>query len=135
MNFINTTNIKQFSQASSQSQQVIKNKGFLLLHEEFTKNGWYLVENEFNHIVYEKEARKCSQFTIDIFDSHIKVNVPIGNTDYSYSTKFAEYFRAQEFLLMHLNAMEESIKELRNKQNSLNDNDNDNSNYEEDTQE
>lgn len=90
--------------------QTIKNKGFLLVHEEFTKHGWYLAENEFNHIVYEKEGRKCEQFTMEVFETYIKVNVPIGNTNYSYTIKFVDYFKAQEFLLMHLTAMEEAIK-------------------------
>lgn len=99
---------------NNQKHQTIKNKGFLLMHEDFIKAGWYLAENDFNHIVYEKEGFKCNQFTIDIFENHIKVNVPIGNTNYSYSTKFAEYFRAQEFILMHLNAIEDAIKEKYN---------------------
>lgn len=111
----NSNSFNTTQKPNPHSQQVIKNKGFLLLHEDFTKAGWYLAENEFNHIIYEKEGYKCNQFTIDIFENYIKVNVPIGNTNYSYSTKFAEYFRAQEFILMHLNAIEETMKERFNK--------------------
>jgi hypothetical protein len=127
MNFINK--FEQAKDIIQHKQQSIKNKGFLLVHEEFTKLGWYLAENEFNHIVYEKEGHQCDNFTVDIFDNHIKVNVPIINTNYSYSTKFAEYFRAQEFLLMHLYAINENIKEKKNKKH-LSDNDNSNENNE-----
>ena len=119
MNFIHAF---EQSKTQTQRQQIVKNKGFLLLHEEFLKRGWYLAENEFNHIVYEKEGYKCDQFTIDILENHIKVNVPIGNTNYSYSTKFAEYFRAQEYLLMHLNAIEEAMKEKINRKKQSDDN-------------
>ena len=67
--------------------------------------------NDFNHIIYEKEGHKLEQFTIDVFGNYIQVNVPIGNTNYAYSVKFTDYFKAQEFMLMHLTLVEEGIKE------------------------
>jgi hypothetical protein len=76
----------------------LKNKGFALLHELFTENGWHLVKNDFEWIIYSKPGHETDLFEIRIDKNTIFVSIPIKNSAYQYKTTFNDYFQASEYL-------------------------------------
>lgn len=78
----------------------IKNKGFAILHELFIENGWHLVKNDFEWIVYSKLGHETEFFEIRLDKNCILVSIPIKNSAYQYRTSFKDYFQASEYLEM-----------------------------------
>jgi len=76
----------------------LKNKGFALLHELFTENGWHLVKNDFEWIIYSKPGQETDLFEIRLDKNNIFVSIPIKNSAYQYRTTFNDYFQASEYL-------------------------------------
>lgn len=96
-------NAEKFSPIINQIYSSPVNKGFLAVHEEFVKNGWNLVRNEMNLVVYNNPSQVFDDFTAFIESNNIEVSVPIVSTTYSYTVKFTTYFAASEYMLTHLN--------------------------------
>lgn len=87
-----------------------KNKAFMILHEDFIMNGWSLIINKNDHLIYMKNGYACDEFNINIKSkNNIQVIVPISNSNISYKTSFNNYFSACEFISMHLKFYEENI--------------------------
>jgi hypothetical protein len=76
----------------------IKNKGFLILDEIFKNNGWHLLKNENDWIIYTKTGDETNYFEIKILKDKIHVSVPITNSIYQYNAIFKNYFEASEFI-------------------------------------
>ena len=74
------------------------NKGFLLLHELFTKNEWVCIKNELNRITYTKIGYETSIFELRVDESRIYVSIPVKNSPYQYCTSFKDYFQACEYV-------------------------------------
>jgi hypothetical protein len=87
-----------------------KNKAFMILHEDFVINGWDLITNKSDSLIYTKNGYGCDEFIINIKSKNdIHVTVPISNSNISYRTVFTSYFSACEFISMHLKKYEEDI--------------------------
>lgn len=98
----NTNNTKEFI--------LPKNKGFMLLHEEFIQNGWIMNINEKNRLVYTKKENNCDEFIILINKkNNINVTIPVANSNIAYTTTFNSYFCACEFITMHIKNYELSL--------------------------
>ena len=76
----------------------IKNKGFAILDQMFTENGWHLYKNEMNHICYTKFGNESDVFEIKIDVKNIHIGVPIKNSRFQYNTSFNDYFQASEYV-------------------------------------
>lgn len=85
-----------------------KNKAFMILHEDFVMNGWNLITNRNDYLVYTKDGYNCDEFIISIKSkNNIQVTVPMSNSNICYRTSFNNYFSACEFVSMHLKLYEE----------------------------
>ena len=87
---------------SMHSETLPVNKGFLTIHQDFEKNGWKLVNNQMNFLVYNNSLQPLDDFIVAIENNKIKVSVPIAATNYLYTTIFNNYFSATEHMLTHL---------------------------------
>lgn len=76
----------------------IKNKGFAILDQMFTENGWHLCKNEMNYICYTKFGNESDVFEIKIDAKNIHIGVPIKNSRFQYNTSFNDYFQASEYV-------------------------------------
>ena len=76
----------------------IKNKGFSVLDEVFTENGWHKVKNEPDHIIFTKLGHESDQFEIRIDKTQVHVVVPLRNSSFAYTTSFKSYFEASEYM-------------------------------------
>ena len=74
------------------------NKGFLLLHELFTKNSWVCIKNELTRLTYTKVGYETSIFDLRVDESRIYVSIPVKNSPYQYCTSFTDYFNACEYI-------------------------------------
>ena len=83
--------------------QTLNNKGFVLLDQIFKENGWYLIQNEPNHICYTKFGHETDLFDIQIDAYGIHVSIPLKNSPYQYNTNFNEYFLACEYIETRFN--------------------------------
>jgi len=103
---------------------VLSNKGFSTVHEEFMENGWSLKNNDKDLLIYSKSERALDDFTIKVTPSNILVSVPISNSNYLYSASFTDYYKACDFVSLHLNHIETHYKVISKK-----DDDDENDNY------
>lgn len=93
-----------------------KNKAFMLLHEDFIMNGWNLITNNNDCLIYIKNNRVLDEFIINISSKNkIYVTIPVSNSNVSYRTSFNSYFSACEFISMHLKHYEENINIINKK--------------------
>jgi hypothetical protein len=76
----------------------IKNKGFSVLDEVFTENGWHKLKNEPNHIIFTKFGHESDQFEIRIDKTQVHVVVPLRYSSFAYTTSFKSYFEASEYM-------------------------------------
>ncbi len=76
----------------------IKNKGFFLLDQIFTENGWKLVKNQLDNISYTKNGNELDYFEIKINPNNITVSIPIKNSPFQFCTSFKDYFQTSEYL-------------------------------------
>jgi hypothetical protein len=83
---------------SSSTEEVVKNKGFLFLHEMFVENGWNIIRNEMERISYTKVGHETSYFDIQLSKSEVHVCIPLKNSSYQYCTSFKDYFQASEYV-------------------------------------
>jgi hypothetical protein len=81
----------------------VKNKGFALIDGLFKENGWHLIKNEFEWIVYTKAGHETDLFEIRIDKNNIFLSIPIKNSSYQFRTSFNNYFQASEYLEMRFN--------------------------------
>jgi hypothetical protein len=92
-----------------------KNKGFMILHEEFIQNDWIMTVNEQNRLVYTKKENNCDEFIILINKkNNINVRIPVANSNIAYTTTFNNYFCACEFITMHIKNYELSFSVTTN---------------------
>jgi len=76
----------------------IKNKGFILLDEMFTSNGWHITTNELTCVCYTKTGYETEFFEIKVGQNKIYVSVPVQNSIFQYTTSFKDYFTASEYV-------------------------------------
>jgi hypothetical protein len=79
-------------------QSDIKNKGFAILDSTFKQNGWHLIKNEMNWIIYTKLGDETSYFDIKISQDKILASLPIKGSRYQFVTSFKSYYDASEFI-------------------------------------
>lgn len=91
----------------------VTNKGFSIVHEEFIENGWELKKNEKDLLIYRKDDRPLDEFTIKVTPTNIIISVPIVKTNCSYSVSVNDYFKACDFISLHLKNVESHYKEIR----------------------
>jgi len=90
----------------------VTNKGFSIVHDEFMENGWKLKKNEKDLLIYRKDDRPLDEFTIKVTPTNIIISVPIVKTSYSYSVSVNDYFKACDFISLHLKTVERHYKEI-----------------------
>ena len=76
----------------------LKNKGFPFIDALFRNNGWHIIRNDFNWIVYSKFGHETEFFEIKIDSNSVHVSMPIKNSLFQYRTSFDNYFNASEYL-------------------------------------
>jgi hypothetical protein len=81
----------------------IKNKGFVLLDTLFTENGWHIIKNEENWLVYTKPGFETEYVEIKIGIGSISVSVPVKNSPFQFKTSFSNYFQASEYVESRFN--------------------------------
>lgn len=57
----------------------------------FQNIGFVSVKNELDNVIYVKPGFELDEFEIKMTGKHIKVKVPVVNSDYEYSTMFESY--------------------------------------------
>lgn len=75
----------------------IVNKGFIILDALFTENGWNIIINEPNWIVYTKFGHETECFEIKIDKLSVSVSIPLKNIPFQYVSTFTDYFQASEY--------------------------------------
>jgi hypothetical protein len=93
----------------------IRNKGFMMIHDEFQTFGWQMIRNENALLVYNRDPveHPYDEFIIRVEDKRIMVTVPVVNSIMSYTCGFGSYFAACEFISFHLRYFEENNKRTR----------------------
>jgi hypothetical protein len=81
-----------------ETDNIIKNKGFILLDNLFTSKNWYKSKNEQNEISWRKQYAEIDEFKVKIDKTKIHVSIPLKNSAYRYTTVFDNYFLANEYL-------------------------------------
>jgi hypothetical protein len=76
----------------------IKNKGFSILDEVFSENGWHKVKNEYDYITFAKFGHESEQFEIYLNKTTVRVVVLLKNSQYRYATTFDNYFQASDYV-------------------------------------
>ncbi len=79
-----------------------KNKMFTDIHQEFLNNGWHLRENTMTKMLYYNPISPMDEFKIRLENKLIYITIPIISGNYEYTTKFTNYFLANEYILLHL---------------------------------
>lgn len=78
--------------------QELKNKGFSILHDLCIEHGWHMVINEMTHLTYTKVGDETTTFAIQVTPNKLIVSVPLKNSVYQYTTSFASYYEASEYV-------------------------------------
>ena len=86
------------SNATTNNETVLKNKGFMFLDQLFKENGWHLIKNENNRIAYTKSGFEIDYFDIKIGEKIINVSIPVKNSPFQYLTTFKDYYSASEYI-------------------------------------
>jgi hypothetical protein len=86
------------SNATTNNETVLKNKGFMFLDQLFKENGWYLIKNEQTRIAYTKFGDELNYFDIKIGEKEITVSIPVKNSPFQYITSFKDYYNASEYV-------------------------------------
>ena len=76
----------------------VQNKGFILIDEMFTANGWHKTKNDINWMCYTKTGNETEFYDIKIDRNKIYVSVPMKNSIFQYTTSFKDYFTATEYI-------------------------------------
>lgn len=102
------SNYSNYNENKTKKLIIPKNKGFMIIHEDFVMNGWDLITNRSDYLIYTKKENQCDEFIINIKSkNNIHVTIPILNSNNSYTTVFNNYFTACEFISMHIKLYEE----------------------------
>ncbi len=86
------------SNATTNNETVLKNKGFMFLDQLFKENGWHLIKNEQTRIAYTKIGDELNYFDIKIGEKSIEVSIPVRNSPFQYITSFKDYYNASEYV-------------------------------------
>jgi len=76
----------------------ITNKGFILLDSLFKENGWHLIKNDSDWIIYSKFGFETDYFELKLDYDKIHVSIPLKNSQFQYKTSFNNYFQASEYI-------------------------------------
>lgn len=88
-----------------------QNKGFLQVVEKFTCEGWKIVENTKNRLVFVKPESMYDEFKMFVEESNVIVVIPMPNSPVAYSTKFNNYFEASEYIISRFDDFLEAVRE------------------------
>jgi hypothetical protein len=86
------------SQELYSNHMPIKNKGFAMLDEVFSENGWHKVNNESDYITFTKFGHESEQFEIRLTKNNVHVIVLMKNSQYRFATSFDNYFQASDYV-------------------------------------
>jgi hypothetical protein len=76
----------------------VLDKKFVLINELFNKYDWKINEHTESRVVYYKKGSELDTFEITIDLISICILVPLKNSNYSYETKFTDYFSAIAYI-------------------------------------
>ena len=94
-----TNNTPQQNATESRTlSKKLKNKGLVILENQFENYGWILVKNEEDHIIYTKKYNETEYYEIMIEEKKIYVSSPLKNSVYQYRTGFNNYFDAIDYI-------------------------------------
>lgn len=74
------------------------NIGFQVLHNLFQENGWHAIVNEPTRVCFTKSGDETTTFDMKVTANTIVVSVPIQNSRYQFTTSFANYYAATEYV-------------------------------------
>jgi hypothetical protein len=73
----------------------------------FQNHQWLKTQNTPTHTMFQKTHDETTMFEIETFPNYTSVIIPIRTGGIQYSTKFANYSDAVEYLSMHLSYYED----------------------------
>jgi len=88
-------------------QDVHLNIGLSQIDSILVSHGWKKQQAEPDEYRYKKDPTTQDEYVIRITDKYIVIAVPLPNSEYLFATKFNSYFKAAEFIEMHLELDEE----------------------------
>jgi hypothetical protein len=74
------------------------NKYNFILSDLFESNGWHLIKNDKNWVIFTKAEHETEFFEIKEDKNIIYVSIPLKNSVYQYKKKFANYSQAYEYV-------------------------------------
>lgn len=91
--------------------------GLRYVNDMLTDFGWKRRESSQTEYTFSKDTAKDDEVRIRINEKNITVAVPIRGANFLYASKFDSYYKASEFIEMHIKDYE-GMERIRNGSNS-----------------